>query len=991
MGLRQSRATKPPSGAHPDHSDPGNDTIVLTDDSGEKTVRPLASVISAGEILPSAFDAALSPSDVSGFPPLDGSVGPEKPSDQESDVHLYHSRGGWDSRLDGELLVPTPGSPLERAGQRRVSKWVDDGYYKTEDEKNHFESWATSETARTRPPRVFGPGDVKRGALLGSGAFGKVYYCLDNRSGELIAAKVVPLNVQWVPVPVYREEKESESTPPRLPAVPRAEPEKQVDAARAAVLSPASRGMSARQGGMMGEHPLMRKLMARKKEREEAANRLKEMEEAARRKQAEADEKDRRLQGWKLRPIMDDETAAMIQSLETEIALMASLRHRNVVRYLGTRRDRPNVSLPRNRRRRKQAQQSARHSKGGIVDVSAVGEASVVRSDARHLEPHRRAAEQTGVLVGDGMAVMSVSGGRVRHEVTAHLSSSTESSSRAPMSDDDRQGWDGKGSDSSLTFSDSDTDASREGSEGLPILEDQEEDPASRWHLASDRSSGSETTHHHREHGSTFTIFMEFVPGGSIRSVLDRVGPLDERVIRVYCKQLLHALTFLHGHRIVHRDIKGANLLVDGMGFIKVADFGASSKLADVAVPSDKQNPEIRGTPLFMAPEVITQVGHGRKADIWSAGCTVIEMASGRPPWVDVGFENELAAMFHIATTASLPTLPDSLSPLAKDFVTRCLTRDPALRPTAHELLKHPFIASNRTTLSPPRRVSVPKVDPTGDVTELKKFPGEDPPWGWPEHDALRVAEAARASPRGRRGTSDLVLEDVPTPGGESEGTDSAAVAEDEEDEAVVVTMGVTSVVAKMMRHKYMGLARKGDRAMASIFERSFLVGPLGKEQSGGSLVPVKEGEELLDTGIVSNDSDVEDHTAHSSTSSKVSRSLTSGGGVWARWHAEMLHQEGDVLGSLVERHTASFSSPNEEGAAIERQNSSRQIKAVDSITPLEEGSVRRIASDGKPERVSPARLVVHSSGGNRSNVMSPPLMTGSIRRPGMHRSRTSQ
>ncbi|CAI5477445.1 unnamed protein product [Closterium sp. Yama58-4] len=90
-------------------------------------------------------------------------------------------------------------------------------------------------------------------------------------------------------------------------------------------------------------------------------------------------------------------------------------------------------------------------------------------------------------------------------------------------------------------------------------------------------------------------------------------------------------LSYLHYNHIMHRDIKGANILVDNRGCIKLADFGASRKLADLATMSGHKS--MKGTPYWMAPEVIKQTGHGRPADIWSVACTVIEMATGKPPW----------------------------------------------------------------------------------------------------------------------------------------------------------------------------------------------------------------------------------------------------------------------------------------------------------------------------------------------------------------------
>lgn len=121
---------------------------------------------------------------------------------------------------------------------------------------------------------------------------------------------------------------------------------------------------------------------------------------------------------------------------------------------------------------------------------------------------------------------------------------------------------------------------------------------------------------------------------------------------------------------IVHRDIKGANILVDNSGTLKLTDFGSSKRLQEVFAASFAC-PSIKGTPHWMAPECIQQQGYGRQADIWSLGCTVIEMATGRPPWSDIS--DQMAVMFHIATHRAPPPFPPGLSQHAYDFLNLCL------------------------------------------------------------------------------------------------------------------------------------------------------------------------------------------------------------------------------------------------------------------------------------------------------------------------------
>ncbi|KAK9288473.1 hypothetical protein L1049_016930 [Liquidambar formosana] len=201
----------------------------------------------------------------------------------------------------------------------------------------------------------------------------------------------------------------------------------------------------------------------------------------------------------------------------------------------------------------------------------------------------------------------------------------------------------------------------------------------------------------------SLNILLEFVPGGSISSLLGKFGSFPEAVIRMYTKQLLLGLEYLHRNGIMHRDIKGANILVDNKGCIKLADFGASKKVVELATMTGAKS--MKGTPYWMAPEVILQTGHSFSADIWSVGCTVIEMATGKPPWSQQ--YQEVAALFHIGTTKSHPPIPEHLSVEAKDFLLKCLQKEPNLRSSASDLLQHPFVTGEYHESHPVFRTSV--------------------------------------------------------------------------------------------------------------------------------------------------------------------------------------------------------------------------------------------------------------------------------------------
>eukprot|EP00930_Biecheleria_cincta_P042362 TRINITY_DN29142_c0_g1_i1.p1 TRINITY_DN29142_c0_g1~~TRINITY_DN29142_c0_g1_i1.p1 ORF type:complete len:612 (+),score=137.86 TRINITY_DN29142_c0_g1_i1:67-1902(+) len=216
-------------------------------------------------------------------------------------------------------------------------------------------------------------------------------------------------------------------------------------------------------------------------------------------------------------------------------------------------------------------------------------------------------------------------------------------------------------------------------------------------------------------------MYLEYMAGGSLSQVLNQFGPLEESLIADYARQLLSGLEYLHTQNpyVVHRDIKGANVLVGIDSTVKLADFGCSKRAKETTSLT------IEGSIPWMAPEVLTHSRFGRAGDIWSFGCLMIEMATADAPWGQ--FDNIMAAVLKIGMSGELPPVPEMVSVPCKSFIRRCTQIDPGSRLSASELLNEDFLSVRSADLEEAAARS-----DSADKTLIE--PEEELPEGWEKH-----------------------------------------------------------------------------------------------------------------------------------------------------------------------------------------------------------------------------------------------------------------
>jgi serine/threonine protein kinase len=205
-------------------------------------------------------------------------------------------------------------------------------------------------------------------------------------------------------------------------------------------------------------------------------------------------------------------------------------------------------------------------------------------------------------------------------------------------------------------------------------------------------------------------IVLEYMESGSLATMYKKYGAIPEPLVANFTKQALHGLEYLHSQGVIHRDIKvrstahgwslaihrhvqAANLLLNTVGTVKLADFGISSRFG---LGEDTATGSLVGSPNWMAPEIIQQSGCSPSSDMWSLACTIIELLMGEPVYAMLP---PVAVIFRMVEDPS-PTIPASASSSLRDFLGKCFMRSPPLRPSASVLLCHAWLPSVQSDAS---------------------------------------------------------------------------------------------------------------------------------------------------------------------------------------------------------------------------------------------------------------------------------------------------
>ncbi|KAF5901599.1 mitogen-activated protein kinase kinase kinase kinase 5 isoform X1, partial [Clarias magur] len=246
-------------------------------------------------------------------------------------------------------------------------------------------------------------------------------------------------------------------------------------------------------------------------------------------------------------------------------------------------------------------------------------------------------------------------------------------------------------------------------------------------------------------------ICMEYCGGGSLQDIYHVTGPLSELQIAYVCRETLQGLSYLHSKGKMHRDIKGANILLTDNGDVKLADFGVAAKITATIA----KRKSFIGTPYWMAPEVAAvekNGGYNQLCDIWAVGITSIELAELQPPMFDL---HPMRALFLMSKSSfQPPKLKDKLKWSANfhNFVKVSLTKNPKKRPTAEKLLMHMFVAQSGLS----RRLAVELLDKMNNPDNLHPYIDKDEDDLEPPHPPHTIRSAPNKDARAGKTRSEI-------------------------------------------------------------------------------------------------------------------------------------------------------------------------------------------------------------------------------------------
>ncbi|KAI0452128.1 hypothetical protein F5B21DRAFT_484697 [Xylaria acuta] len=348
-------------------------------------------------------------------------------------------------------------------------------------------------------------------------------------------------------------------------------------------------------------------------------------------------------------------------------------------------------------------------------------------------------------------------------------------------------------------------------------------------------------------------IILEYCENGSLHSICKAYGKFPENLVGVYMTQVLQGLQYLHDQGVIHRDIKGANILTTKDGKVKLADFGVST--STLAGP-DKEA-QVVGTPYWMAPEIIELSGATPASDIWSLGCTVIELLSGRPPYHHL---QAMPALFAIVNDDH-PPLPEGVSSAARDFLMQCFQKDPNLRVSARKLLKHNWIVGCRRSDAPVAKTpgnfnqAVEEVKQwnkalTSSDNNLRASAGSDSSVP-PQHSQQNPRHVSHEHVKSNLPTPAKGLFTLAKPRPSAEDFRSPELADDDNwDNDFATAISPTALQLPHIKpHDHFGGLLSADRlkAFASIDNSRDISGNWGLDLSGGELMTMKKVQPIQD------------------------------------------------------------------------------------------------------------------------------------------------